>query len=300
MAKFTYTALDAQGQQTTGVVDSASDADVITMLKAQGLYPTSVVAGAKAAAVAKKNTKTKGKGGKKKVKSKAKAKTGKKVPNKPLMVHTRQLATLVHSGLPLLKSLSVLANQEPNPVMKATINVIADSVQSGTTYSEALSQHPIIFNKLYINMVKAGELGGVLEQVLARLAEYMEKAEKLKNKVISAAIYPIIVLVMAVLILTLLMVFIIPRFKEMFDGMDSELPALSKVVFGFSDFMIASAVGPIPNAFLIIGGVVLTYFLMKLWSKSAGGKKVLDNMAMKLPLIGSVTLKSSVSRFTRT
>ena len=114
------------------------------------------------------------------------------------MIFTRQLATLIDSGLPLLRGLTVLGKQEPNPVLKRTINSLADSVQTGITFSESLAQHPKIFNKLYVNMVKAGELGGVLELVLLRLAEYQEKAQKLKNKIVAAMVYPVIVMIIAI------------------------------------------------------------------------------------------------------
>lgn len=294
MAIFQYTALDARGQQTTGQVDANSQDEAINQLKAQGLYPTNVVAGAAAPAADKKSSK-KTKGGKK-----VKAVTGKKIPTKTLMVHTRQLATLIQAGLPLLKSLTVLGKQEPNPALKGTINAIADSVSSGSTYSEALSQHPKIFNKLFVNMVKAGELGGVLETVLERLAEYMEKAEKLKNKITSAAIYPIIVLILAVGILTFLMVFIVPKFREMFDGLGNELPAFSRAVFAASDFMISSSIGPIPNAIWLIAIVAILFLILRAWSATKGGKKSVDSLKLKLPLIGDITRKSAVARFTRT
>lgn len=293
MANFQYTALDAKGQQITGNLEAVSEEDAVNILKGQNYYPTSV------APASAKATKAKPKKAKSAKKPKS-ATAGKKLPPKLLMTHTRQLATLIESGLPLLKSLEVLGKQEPNPVLKGTISAIADSVQSGSTYSEALAQHPKIFNKLFINMVKAGELGGVLELVLKRLAEYMEKAEKLKNKVVSAAVYPVIVLVLAVLILTGLMIFIVPTFKEMFADMGVKLPAFSKAVFDFSDFMMDSAIGPIPNALLIFGVFVLAYFGFKAFVNTPGGKKSFDAFQLKIPIIGDIALKSSVSRFTRT
>src|SRR5690606_36327263 len=156
----------------------------------------------------------------------------KTVKSKVLMVFTRQLATLIDAGLPLLRSLTVLGNQEKDPVLKGAISVLADSVQGGSTFSESLAQHPKIFNKLYINMVKAWELGGVLELVLNRLAEFQEKAQRIKNKVVAAMAYPVIVLMIAMLIMLFLLAFIVPKFEQIFHDMlgGKPLPALTQVV----------------------------------------------------------------------
>jgi type IV pilus assembly protein PilC len=237
MANFQYIALDAKGEQTTGVVQANSDAEAVQALRGQGLYPTQVVQEGKGSLA-----KTPGKKGKKKAKSKGKGKgkLGGKVKPKILMIFTRQLATLIDSGLPLLRGLNILSKQEPNPVLKDTITNIAESVQGGSTFSESLGQHPKMFNKLFVNMVKAGELGGVLEVVLTRLAEYQEKAHKLKGKIVSAMVYPLIVMFIAVAIMSFLMLFIVPKFRAMFEDMgDSQLPLISRVVFGFSDWMLA-------------------------------------------------------------
>src|SRR5204862_4965000 len=147
-----------------------------------------------------------------------------KVKTKTLMIFTRQLATLIDSGLPLLRSLNVLSKQERDPVLKRTTDALAESVQGGSTFSDSLTQHPRIINQLYISMVKAGELGGVLEVVLTRLAEFQEKAQKIKNKVLAAMIYPIIVMTMAVVIMGFLLVFIVPRFEAIFKDMLGEKP----------------------------------------------------------------------------
>src|SRR5262249_62389001 len=135
------------------------------------------------------------------------------------MIFTRQLATLIDSGLPLLRGLNVLTKQERDPVLKKTIDKLADSVQGGSTFSESLAQYPLIFNDLYVNMVKAGEVGGVLELVLTRLAEFQQKAAKIKNKVLSAMVYPIIVMTMAVATMRFLLVFIVPRFESIFHDL---------------------------------------------------------------------------------
>jgi type IV pilus assembly protein PilC len=302
MANFQYIALNSRGEQTTGVVQANSDAEAIQALRGQGLYPTQVVAEGqgKLAPSATKKGKKKPKGGAKK-KGGSKSKVGGKVKPKVLMIFTRQLATLIDSGLPLLRGLNVLGKQEPNPVLKATINNIADSVQGGSTFSESLGQHPKIFNKLFVNMVKAGELGGVLEVVLTRLAEYQEKAQKLKGKIVSAMVYPLIVLFIAVAIMTFLMLFIVPKFRKMFDEMGdgAELPAISEFVFGFSDAMLARPL-VLPNAvwllFLLFGG----WMAFGAWTRTVKGRSMVDRLKLKLPIFGNIQQKSAIARFSRT
>lgn len=297
MPNFHYTALDAQGQKQTGTIPAANEAEATQSLRGKGLYPTKVALEGSAAA---KSSKGKSKGGKKKTAaSKARGTTGGKVKPKILMIFTRQLATLLDSGLPLLRGLNVLGKQEPNPVLRGTINAIGDSVQSGSTFSEALGQHPRIFNKLFVNMVKAGELGGVLEVVLDRLASYQEKAQKLKNKIVSAMVYPVIVLFIAAAILTFLLLFIVPKFETMFTEMGIELPAISRVVFGLSNWFFLTTVG-LPNFLLVAIVLVLGFVIFKVYSKTTGGRKTIDSLKLRLPLIGDVQRKSSISRFSRT
>src|SRR4051812_15864684 len=239
MPKFEYVALDARGQESRGVIEASTSNDVVGQLRQAGFFPTSVVEEGKGGVkVAKKTQKA--------IKAAAapKAKKGgitlfqkKTISSKTLMIFTRQLATLIDAGLPLLRGLNVLAKQEKDPVLKNTINSLADAVQGGSTFSESMAQHPRIFNKLYINMVKAGELGGVLELVLNRLAEFQEKAQKIKNKVVAAMAYPVIVLAIAVVILLFLLAFIVPKFQAIFNDMlaGKPLPALTVAVINASD-----------------------------------------------------------------
>jgi type IV pilus assembly protein PilC len=295
MANFNYSALDAKGEQATGTVSAASEADAIQKLRNQGLYPTQIT------------EEGKGKAAKGTVPAKARAKAkpvskghlGGRVKPKSLMIFTRQLATLIDSGLPLLRSLTVLGKQEPSPVLRATISSLADSVQGGSTFSESLSTHPKIFNKLYVNMVKAGELGGVLEVVLNRLAEYQEKAQKLKNKIVSAMVYPLIVMLIAVAILVFLMVFIVPKFKEMFSETDQELPLISKIVFGTSEFFLNRPLF-VPNIVFVFILFGVGAFLFNVWGRTKGGRKAIDTLKLKLPIFGDIQRKSAVSRFSRT
>ncbi|WP_395742443.1 type II secretion system F family protein [Prosthecobacter sp.] len=293
MPTFHYIALDQNGQETAGDLDAASEADAINQLRQSGLYPTSVAAeGQGQAAAIKKRVKSSSKGKAKSVKVGANA----KVKSKSLMIFTRQLATLIDSGLPLLRGLTVLGRQEPNLVMKGTINTLADNVQTGSTFSESLQQYPRIFNKLYINMVKAGELGGVLELVLNRLAEYQEKAQKLKNKIVAAMVYPIIVMFIAAGIMVFLMMVIVPRFEVIFEdmlGSKDKLPDLTKWVIGFSRTMAS-------NAWYILAGIAIIVVGWRMMAATKGGRRWIDRTKLKLPLFGDVQRKTAISRFTRT
>ena len=296
MPNFEYTALDAKGEQTSGVLSANNKDEATQQLRSQGYYPTSIEEEGKAG----KKSKAPAKKGRKKGSSLTNKSFGAgRVKPKNLMIFTRQLATLIDSGLPLLRSLTVLHKQEPNPLLKTTISNLADSVQGGATFSESLATHPKVFNKLYVNMVKAGELGGVLEIVLNRLAEYQEKAQKLKNKIVSAMVYPIIVMFIAVAILVFLMIFIVPKFKEMFQETDEELPMISQIVFGLSEFMISNPY-VVPNVvFIFIIGFILV-ILFNIWGRTKTGRRMIDTMKLRLPIFGDIQRKSSVSRFART
>ncbi len=293
MPIFHYIALDQNGQETAGDIDAASETDAINQLRQAQLYPTQVVQDGKgdAAAIKKKAKSTAGKG-----KAEAKASGVAKVKGKILMIFTRQLATLIDSGLPLLRGLTVLGRQEPNPIMKRTIMTLSDSVQTGSTFSESLQQFPRIFNKLYVNMVKAGELGGVLEIVLNRLAEYQEKAQKLKNKIVAAMVYPMIVMCIAVAIMVFLMLVIVPRFEKIFEdmlGSADKLPELTKLVIGFSRWM-----GD--NFLFLVIGTVVAIVGWRLFAATKNGRRTIDGLKLKMPLFGDVQRKTAISRFTRT
>lgn len=287
MPNYEYKALDAQGNESTGVISAESEADAVSQLRAASVYPTEVVEQGKGS--------KKAKGARPKGKKAARRRAGGRIGSKALMIFTRQLATLIESGLPLLRGLTVLSKQEPNPVLKRTIMQLSDSVQAGGTFSESLAQHPRIFNKLYVNMVKAGELGGVLELVLARLADYQEKAQKLKNKIVSAMIYPVIVMLIAVAIVIFLLLFIVPRFEGIFADMlgDQQLPAITRFVTGASEF-----VGN--NIFWIGGGAVVAFFAYGAWVRTKVGRKAVDSLKLKMPVFGDIQLKSAVARFSRT
>src|SRR5437870_4030613 len=217
-----------------------------------------------------------------------------KVRSKVLMIFTRQLATLIDSGLPLLRSLNVLAKQERDKLMKKTILKLADSVQSGSTFSDALALHPRIFNNLYVNMVKAGEVGGVLELVLTRLSEFQEKAAKIKNKVIAAMVYPGIVMTMAVGIMCFLLVFIVPRFEMIFHDLlgDKPLPPVTRFVLAVSDFMQH-------RVLIIVAAIVVIVTLYKFVGRTRRGRLVIDNFKLRMPLFGNLNRKKAIPRFAR-
>ena len=293
MPVFNYIAVDAKGEEISGSLDAGSEAEAIAQLRQGGVYPTAIVQEGKGKLNVKKS---KGRG---RSRSKAKERSlfsSGKIKGKVLMIFTRQLATLIDSGLPLLRGLTVLGKQEPNPVLKKTINSLADSVQTGSTFSESLAQHPKIFNKLYVNMVKAGELGGVLELVLIRLAEYSEKAQKLKNKIIAAMVYPVIVMLIASAIMVFLLTVIVPKFEQIFAdmlGSKEMLPPLTKFVINLSESL--------QQQIVPIGiGLVVFVVLFKLAASTVGGRRVIDQIKLKMPLFGSVQRKSAIARFSRT
>jgi type IV pilus assembly protein PilC len=224
----------------------------------------------------------------------AKKRSG-KVKMKILTVFTRQLATLIDAGLPLMKSLSTLAKQERNVVMRNTMTHLATSVEGGSTFSESLALHPGIFNKLYVNMVKAGELGGVLEIVLTRLAEFQEKSQKIKGKVIAAMVYPIVVLIIAGLILTFLLIFIVPKFQQIFkDALPGKpLPSITLFVIGCSDIMVS-------QWYLILGGIVLIVGGYKAFASTPAGVVILDRLFLRVPVFGNLMKQTAIARFSRT
>lgn len=304
MPKFNYVALDARGQESVGVIEAASTNEAVGQLRQSGYFPTSVTEEGKGPVTSKSSKKVA------KAVKQAAAPTAKKgsvvlfqkktVSSKTLMIFTRQLATLIDAGLPLLRSLTVLAKQEKDLTLRNTINQLADGVQGGSTFSEAMAQHPRIFNKLYINMVKAGELGGVLELVLNRLAEFQEKAQKVKNKVVSAMAYPVIVLVIAVLIMLFLLAFIVPKFEQIFKDMlnGRPLPAITQWVINASNFIKTMFIPPYLWITLAVTiGIIAGW---KALNSSDKGREWLDRMKLKAPLFGDLLRKSSISRFSRT
>ncbi|KRO61939.1 MAG: pilus assembly protein PilC, partial [Verrucomicrobia subdivision 6 bacterium BACL9 MAG-120507-bin52] len=289
MPLFAYTAVDAQGKTHQGTLEANNASDAAAAVKKKGQFPTNIAeTTADAAGKVKKkgfslNFSLGGGGG-----------TG-KVPAKILTIFTRQLSTLISAGLPLLRSLRTLGKQEKNPNLKKIMSGLAESVEGGTTFSEALSQHPKAFNKLYVNMVKAGELGGVLEIVLTRLAEFAEKSQRIKGKVTSAMVYPLVVLTIAVGIVTFLMLFIVPKFEAIFKDMlgGRPLPFITQAVMDLSRFIQG-------NFILITVAITVFVFVLRFSMKLPGVASTLDTYILKIPLFGDMLTKTSVARFSRT
>ena len=289
MPLFAYSAVDAQGKTHQGTLEANSAADAAAAIKKKGQFPTNISETTAAA-----SGKATGKGFSFKFSLGGGGGTG-KVPGKTLTVFTRQLSTLISAGLPLLRSLRTLGKQEKDANLKKIMAGISESVEGGTTFSEALSQHPKAFNKLYVNMVKAGELGGVLEIVLTRLAEFAEKSQRIKGKVTSAMVYPLVVLTIAVGIVTFLMLFIVPKFEAIFKDMlgGRPLPFITQVIMDLSRF--------IQGNFLLIAGVIIVaVFAARFAMKMPGVAAAADNYKLKIPLFGDMLTKTSVARFSRT
>ena len=291
MPKFTYTAIDSNGKQKTGSLNAGSEEEARSKLNSMGLMPTTVAEGSAKSTDAK----TKEKPAKAKKKSSAGLSFGKVAKQAELTTFTRQLATLLQAGLPLLRALEVMIRQERNPRFKSVMEQIADQVKSGNSFSDGLSQHPKVFDRLYINMIKAGEAGGVLDVVLSRLAGFMEKAEKTKKKVQSAMVYPIVVVSVAVAIVALLMVVVVPKFQSIFDDMleGKALPAPTQLVINISNFAK-------DNIFLSIALLVLFVFGFKLLGKTAIGAKVFNWSSINFPKVGDLVRKVNIARITRT
>jgi len=301
MPTFTFTAMDASGQEQSGTVEASNQTTAIAAIREQGLFPTKVEAiGAAPTKPAK---------GKAPAAKKSKGAAGKgglnmeirlpsflvRVKPKQLMTYTRQLATLINAGLPLMRGLQVILKQEKHPALNKATAEIIEGIQTGGTFAEALAQHPRIFNKLYVNMVKAGELGGVMDVVLERLAEFMEKAQRIRNKVVSAMVYPIVVLMMAVGIVTFLMIVIIPKFEAIFDDLLGEggLPVLTQIILNISETLATR------SPFVIIG-LVAVFILVKLLTKTPWGRYGADYIKLRMPIFGVLLSKTAIARFTRT
>ena len=304
MPKFNYVARDNRAQEKKGTIEAENQSEALARLKQMDLFPESVTQeGAGKAAKGKKGAKGKSaKGGKKKAGEinlpgipMHKVPGFRGVKAKILTTFTRQLATLVDAGLPLLRGLRVLQKQEKNGNLKRIIGELAVAIEGGSTFSEGLAQHPKVFNRLYVNMVKAGELGGVLEVVLNRLSEFMEKAQKIKGKVVAAMFYPAAVMLVATAILVILMVFVVPKFKQIFIDMleGAALPAFTEIVLKISDTM--------KDNFLQVALVVAAlFFVLKIATLFKWGRLAWDWVKLHIPVLGSVINKVAIARFTRT
>jgi type IV pilus assembly protein PilC len=285
MPVFQFEAMNAQGQEVRNEVEAVSQDEAVQKIRAQNLFPTNIreKGGAKlkrrtTSAAADKKGKTIAFGG---------------VSPKHLTMFTRQLSTLQDAGLPILRSLRILHVQQKPGVLKNALSDIIDDVEAGATLSEAMAKHPKCFDRLYVNIVRAGEAGGVLDKILLRLAEFKEKSLALRARVLGAMIYPAVVLTVAISIVTLIMIFIIPKFEKIFQDFNAPLPDATKVLIAISHYALAYwFVAPIFVALIWLG--------LKLTKMTPGGRYALDWVKLQVPLLGRIVNRSAVSRFTRT
>jgi type IV pilus assembly protein PilC len=282
MPIFSYQATDKKGQEVTGMVEADSLALAINQVRSLGYFPTKVKEDAGKLA---RRQRTKGKG--------MSITIGGFVKQKEITLITRQLATLIDAGLPLLRSLSILFDQQKPGKLKNILDDLVNDVQSGTTFSEALAKHPKAFDKLYVNMVRAGEVGGMLEVVLNRLADFAERREALARKVKSAMVYPVMVILVASGIVTFLLIKVVPTFAEIFSDLGGALPAPTQFLVNASDALKESYLK-------ILGYIVGTIVGIKLIFKIELVRAIKDRVVLKLPLFGSLTRKVGVARFART
>ena len=292
MKRFEYVAADASGQEQRGLVEANDMAEAQLALRQHGLTPRSLVPeGARPG-----SKKKKGGGLNLELKIPLPKFLRGKVKTKDLTVLTRQLATLVDSGLPLLRGLRILAKQATTPAVKEVLQKMCEAVEGGSNFSEALAQHPKTFDQLYVNMAKAGEAGGSLNESLGRLADMLEKGQKLKSKIKSAMTDPTVVLVIAIGITAFLMATVIPQFEKLFKdmlGKNAQLPAITQFVVGISNNFVTYAVP-------IVFGVVALVFLIRMAGKTAKGRYAIDYVKLKAPVFGEIMRKGAIARSTRT
>jgi type IV pilus assembly protein PilC len=270
MPVFVWEGKLADGNIKRGEIEAESKATATILLRRQRILPT-------------------------KVKGKPKQITlfEQKIKTKEIVIFTRQFSTMINAGLPLVQCLDILASQQPNPTFKKILIQIKQDVEGGSTFADSLAKHPKVFDNLYVNLVAAGEIGGVLDTVLNRLAVYMEKNEALKNKVKSAMTYPIIVLCVAFGVVAVLMLFVIPTFQDMFTQFGSSLPGPTQLVVDLSHFF--------RNYWHVIFGVIILLIIAFKWArKQEKGRYYTDKLALRLPIFGPLIQKVAVAKFTRT
>ncbi len=299
MPTFVYEAMNAAGQEVKDQVEAASSEDAIAKIRNLGYFPTKIKqkggqkAGAKAAA------KKKSGGGGIYIGS---------VPVKKVTTLTRQLSTLQDAGLPILRSLRILEQQEKPGLIRFSLRSVADDVESGSTLSEAMARHPKLFDRMYTIMVAAGEAGGVLDVILQRLAEFMEKAQRLKRKVVGAMIYPAVVISVAMSIVTGIMYYVVPKFREIFKDFGTELPGPTVFLMKISDFVVGRVeISPdeyrpmlVPGWAILLFSPVIVIVLYNLTRRFKGGRIVTDVIKLKVPVVGNILSKNSIARFART
>lgn len=296
MPTFQYEALDDGGKPQKGTITAATSDEAIARIRSQGYFPTSV----REQKVKKSKGRPGGGGGAKKKGGGISINIG-GVSTKHLTTFTRQLSTLQDAGLPILRSLQILEQQQKAGLLKDTLGSIHEDVASGATLSDSMNKHPKAFNKLYTKMIAAGEVGGVLDLILQRLAEFMEKAAKLKRRVVGALIYPAMVILVAAVIVLGIMVFIVPQFETIFDDFDAEMPKMTIFMIGISKWLGGRQYdGQLPGIIWVLLSPIAVVMFFKLIRKSKGGKAVTDWTLLKLPVVGKLAAKATIAKFTRT
>jgi len=290
MPTFTYEAMNSVGQPVKGTVDATNSDEAIAKVRSQGNFPTKIKEKTARRTTARKTAAV----GKEDKSRRAKRGGGGRAPTKLISLFTRQLSTLVSAGLPIVRSLQILEEQQKPGPMRVTLRLVKEDVTEGSSLSEAMRRHPKIFNALYTNMIRAGELGGVLAIILERLAEFMEKADALKRQVKGAMIYPIAVISFAMLIVTGLMVFVVPKFKEIFGQQGKALPAITQLLMDTSEWITSGG-----WAVIIIGPIALV-MLIKLLKRTESTAIYVDRSLMRIPIMGQIIAKTSIARFSRT
>ncbi len=274
---FTWSGKGRDGKATKGETSANNKDEVISQLRRQGVVVTSI------------NAKS---GMKMDIKLPA---FGSGVSDKDIVIFTRQFATMIDAGLPLVQCLEILERQTDNKVLAKAIGQVRLDVEAGSTYADALGKHPKIFNALYVNLVAAGEAGGILDTILGRLTSYIEKNMKMKKQIKSAMVYPSIVMTVAVGVIAILMIFVIPMFSKMFADMGGQLPGPTLVVIGISKFMTT------PTKILPVLGIIVAVILaVRKYYSTKSGRLVMDRMLLKAPIVGPLIQKIAVSKFTRT
>jgi type IV pilus assembly protein PilC len=216
-----------------------------------------------------------------------------KVSSKDIVVFTRQFSTMIDAGLPLVQGLTILADQSENKTFKTILKEITKDVEGGSTLAEAMKKHPKVFDELFVNLVAAGEVGGILDTILRRLADYIEKAEKLKKRIKGAMTYPLVVVAIAIIVIAVILIFVIPVFEDMFKGFGAALPAPTQLVVNMSRFIKG-------NFHFIIIGLAIIIVALKQYRNSKQGRKSTDSLLLKVPIFGELLRKVAVARFTRT
>ncbi len=276
MAKFAWEGVTRSGQTMKGEMEAPSVEAVQAQLRSQGVQPG--------------NIKQRGKGLDMELNIPG---MQPKVTTKDLVVFTRQFATMIDAGLPLVQCLDILGKQQENKTFKKMLLKVKEDVESGSTFADALKKHPKAFDELYVNLVAAGEVGGILDTILNRLAAYIEKALKLKKQVKSAMTYPTTIIGIAVLVISVILVFVIPSFEKMFRDFGGELPMPTQIVISMSNFIQSYIL-------VIIGAIVLSIFTFKKVYANKQGREAIDAFALKLPIFGVLIRKVAVAKFTRT